>query len=151
VAGSGATVSPTEVITVAATQITPLPSLASVTGLAPVATGDALVAAMPARLGAIRIAPTVPAAPVRYFFIPPTFNMHYGEWVTARLTARIPYPTGGTVIKKAGFYTIDWGAPTQDVINAADVVYLGGHEYLISSDEAAALTAAGYGSNITAR
>lgn len=34
--------------------------------------------------------------------------------------------------------------PSQEEIDAADYAYIGGHEYVISADEAAVLTAAGY-------
>lgn len=82
-------------------------------------------------------------------FTPPTQNLHYGNWFTQPLTSRINYPTGATVLKSGGFYTTRWDAPSQADINSADIVYLGGHSYIVSQAEAAALTAAGYGSNIT--
>jgi hypothetical protein len=88
---------------------------------------------------------------VTYVFTPPTQNLHYGNWFTEPLTSRIPYPTGACVLKSKGFYTTRWDAPVEADIENADVVYLGGHEYVISQAEAAALTAAGYGANITTR
>lgn len=39
--------------------------------------------------------------------------------------------------------------PSAEQVEAADVTYLGGHEYKISAAEAAALTAAGYGAGVT--
>lgn len=86
---------------------------------------------------------------VTYIFTPPTQKLHYGNWFTQPLTSRIGYPTGATLLKSNGFYTIRWDAPSQIDINSADIVYLGGHVYTVSQAEAAALTAAGYGSNIT--
>lgn len=58
-------------------------------------------------------------------------------------------PRGRTVLKSAaGVYTtVD--NPSQDDIDAAAVAYLGGHIYQITSAEATALTAAGYGAYIT--
>ena len=56
--------------------------------------------------------------------------------------------TGRSVLKIDGTYqTIDY--PTQDQIDSATEVYLGGHIYEVSSATATALTTAGYGSNIT--
>jgi hypothetical protein len=88
---------------------------------------------------------------VTYVFTPPTQNLHYGNWFTEPLTSRIPYPTGACVLKTNGFYATRWDAPVEADIENADTVYLGGHEYVISADEAAALTAAGYAANITTR
>ncbi len=57
-------------------------------------------------------------------------------------------PRGVSVLKTDGVYaSVEF--PTQDQINAASEVYLGGHEYTISSSVATALTAAGYGSYIS--
>lgn len=50
---------------------------------------------------------------------------------------------GRSVLKIGGVYqTID--TPTQEQINSATEVYLGGHVYTVSDATAAALTAAGY-------
>jgi hypothetical protein len=55
---------------------------------------------------------------------------------------------GLTVLKKDGIYTtLDF--PYQGDCDAADIAYYGGHVYDIDEDEAVALTAAGYGDNIT--
>lgn len=60
-----------------------------------------------------------------------------------------PYPRGRTVLKTAGVYrTVD--TPTLDDINAATEVYMGGHIHVVTQAVADALTAAGYGSGITA-
>ena len=57
-------------------------------------------------------------------------------------------PRGRSVLKINGTYaTFDY--PTQDQIDSASEVYLGGHIYTISSDVATALTAAGYGDRIS--
>lgn len=40
--------------------------------------------------------------------------------------------------------------PTTEAIEAATEVYIGGHDYTVSQTVATALTAAGYGSNLTA-
>ncbi len=61
------------------------------------------------------------------------------------------------------FYTLDIGVtvikinngyeqvryPTQDLLDAVELFYLGGHEYEVSNEEAADLTAAGYGDYLT--
>ena len=39
--------------------------------------------------------------------------------------------------------------PSQDDLAAASYYFLGGHEYVISDEQAAVLTAAGYGSYVT--
>lgn len=39
--------------------------------------------------------------------------------------------------------------PSQDDLAAADYYFLGGHEYVVSDAQAAVLTAAGYGDNLT--
>ena len=57
-------------------------------------------------------------------------------------------PRGRTVIKANGTYTtVDY--PTQDQLDAADIVYLGGHVYTVDADEAAELIAAGYGDRLS--
>ena len=59
-----------------------------------------------------------------------------------------PLETGRSVLKIGGTYqTIDY--PTQDQIDSATEVYLGGHTFVVSQAVADALTAAGYGANIT--
>ena len=59
-----------------------------------------------------------------------------------------PAPVGQTVLKTAGVYTTVQ-TPTVAQCAAADIVYLGGHIYTVSDDEAAALTAAGYGAGLS--
>lgn len=56
---------------------------------------------------------------------------------------------GRTVLKSVdGTYTTV-ASPTVSQIEAAAVAYIGGHRYEVTSDEAAALTAAGYGAGIS--
>ena len=59
-----------------------------------------------------------------------------------------PLVTGRSVLKIDGTYqTMDY--PTQDQIDSATEVYMGGHIYAVSDAIATALTAAGYGDNLT--
>jgi hypothetical protein len=55
---------------------------------------------------------------------------------------------GVTVIKANNGYA-QVRFPTQDLLDSVEAYYLGGHEYEVSNDEAASLTAAGYGSYLT--
>ena len=55
---------------------------------------------------------------------------------------------GVTVIKYNDEY-IELRYPSEDDFVDADAVYVGGHEYVVSDAEAADLTAAGYGDNLT--
>jgi hypothetical protein len=57
-------------------------------------------------------------------------------------------PRGRTVLKIAGTYGT-YDCPDANVVASATEVYQGGHEYVITTAQAAALTAAGYGANIT--
>ena len=57
-------------------------------------------------------------------------------------------PRGRTVLKINGTYaTYDY--PTQDQIDSATEVYLGGHVYEVSDAVATALTNAGYGARLS--
>lgn len=56
---------------------------------------------------------------------------------------------GVSLLKELGIYR-QISDPSAEEITAADVVYLGGHVYEITPEEAAALVAAGYGSWIVA-
>ena len=154
VVGQGAVVAPAPTVSVIPGQVpAKVSTQGAVVAPAPVVTGtipNATVNAAVALMGAIVGPPPVAAQVIsKWFFTPPTQLLHYGDWKNQPLTSRIGIPTGATVLKTAGFYTINWGAPSQTDINAADVVYLGGHTYSVSQAEAAALTAAGYGANIT--
>lgn len=58
-------------------------------------------------------------------------------------------PRGRTVIKLGGTYqTVD--NPQQSTLDASTEIYMGGHIYPVTQAIADALTAAGYGSGITA-
>lgn len=57
-------------------------------------------------------------------------------------------PRGRTVLKVNGVYGT-YDCPDANLMASATEVYQGGHVYTISSTQAAALTAAGYGANIT--
>jgi hypothetical protein len=50
---------------------------------------------------------------------------------------------GGTVLKTGGFYKTIYAVSDAEIV-AADIVYLGGHTYVVSDVEALALVAAGY-------
>lgn len=76
----------------------------------------------------------------------PTFEDHlwtsdpfFGRY---RLDRGISLLVSGTTVTEAQY-------PDQESLASYDHVYLGGHEYEITSAEAATLTAAGYGSYIT--
>jgi hypothetical protein len=55
---------------------------------------------------------------------------------------------GVTVLKTNGQY-FEYRFPSADILAQVDKYYLGGSEYVVSEQEAAELTAAGYGDNIT--
>jgi hypothetical protein len=57
-------------------------------------------------------------------------------------------PRGRTVLKIAGTYAT-YDCPDANLVASATEVYQGGHEYTITAAQATALTAAGYGANIT--
>lgn len=76
-----------------------------------------------------------------YLFAPPTVSRPVG---TDPLWSRFHFQVGQAVLKKDGFYTASEVVTDEDFA-AADVAYLGGHTYLVSDTEAAALQAAGYG------
>ena len=55
---------------------------------------------------------------------------------------------GVTVLKYEGEY-FQMRYPSEDDFVEAEAVYVGGHEYVVSDEEAADLTDAGYGDNLT--
>lgn len=76
-----------------------------------------------------------------YIFKPPTVEEGPagGDWLFARYTLS----RGVSVYKLDGeYYEIRF--PTQDDIDEADIFYMGGHEYEVTSAEKTALEAAGY-------
>ncbi len=85
-----------------------------------------------------------------YQFTTPTLRVGYAGQMPATgvgLWRRLKIDVGQTVIKKDGFYSLLTN-PDSDVWENADVAYLGGYTYIVSDAEAAALTAAGYGSGL---
>ena len=76
-----------------------------------------------------------------YLFTPPGAERPVG---TDRLWARFTFPVSFTLLKKDGFYTLT-ETPADEDVAAADLAYLSGHTYQVTSNEADALTAAGYG------
>lgn len=65
-----------------------------------------------------------------------------------RFWSRFTYPVGIALLV-TGSAVVEKHHPTREEIDAADYAYLGGYEHVISSAEAAVLTAAGYGDYIT--
>lgn len=82
-----------------------------------------------------------------YLFTPP--SQPQGSVVGGRLFGRMRLSVGQTLLKKDGFYTLVYDPSGEDV-DAADIAYLGGHEYLVSDVEAADLRTAGYSANLKA-
>jgi len=78
-------------------------------------------------------------------FTPPTRKVYRCK---DRLWRRNADVVGRTVLKNGASYTtVD--EPSNEELGAATIAYLGGHSYTVSAGESAALTAAGYGANIT--
>lgn len=77
-----------------------------------------------------------------YRFTPPTYDLKpvHGH----RLLTFYPMAHGTAVIKTGATYREVNAAVSQEVFDEADAVYLGGHTYQVSDDEAALLIAAGY-------
>ena len=123
---------------------------ASAEAYAPTLTVEAYITAVPAEATASVEAPF--AGVTVLIFSPPTRREHYGTKKRDPLGVRIGYPTGLTVLKERGFYTtLQVQEADDERIEAAEAAYLGGHDYVVTDAEAAALTTAGYGSNITSR
>jgi len=76
-----------------------------------------------------------------YLFVPPVVNEGPmgGNWLFARYTRK----QGVTVYRLDGEFYED-RFPTQDDLDLADLVYLGGHEYYVTLTEKNALQSAGY-------
>lgn len=64
------------------------------------------------------------------------------------LFSRFQLRRGVTVLKNGGVYT-EHRYPSQEQVDAADIAYIGGYRHVVSDDEATALTAAGYGGNLS--
>lgn len=74
-----------------------------------------------------------------WYFTPPTFNEAHR--IVGSMTVNIP--TGLSVIKNGSSYTTVQTVTT-GTWDTADFVYVGGHKYEVTADEAALLIAAGY-------
>lgn len=82
---------------------------------------------------------------VPVLFVPPAEKVYDGG--LDRLFSRVPRNLGITLLKEAGLYR-QAKEPTDEEIDAADVAYLGGHEYRVDTEEADDLTLAGYLANL---
>jgi hypothetical protein len=85
-------------------------------------------------------------SPPTFTFVTPVKKIYTSE--SNRLYRHVPYSMGTTVLKENGIYRQIGGADIPEDIDNADVAYLGGHEYVISQEEALDLEAAGYGEYI---
>jgi hypothetical protein len=76
-----------------------------------------------------------------YLFVPPVENEGPmgGNWLFARYTRK----QGVTVYRLDGEFYED-RFPAQDDLIDADLIYLGGHEYVVTEDEKDALESVGY-------
>jgi hypothetical protein len=76
-----------------------------------------------------------------YLFVPPVENEGPmgGNWLFARYTRK----QGVTVYRLDGEFYED-RFPAQDDLVEADLVYLGGHEYVVTEEEKDALESVGY-------
>lgn len=87
-----------------------------------------------------------------YLFEPPTvprpFSLNVREGAH-RLWGRVTYPAGLALVRRP-----DGSFKTSPVVDRddpeADFIYVGGHVYTVSDDEAAQLQGAGYGSYLRA-
>jgi hypothetical protein len=76
-------------------------------------------------------------------FVPPVEKFYASN--SHPLLRRVPLWVGVTVLKENGIYREVRDEVDPADIDVAEAVYLGGHEYVISEEEAAELIAAGYG------
>ena len=76
-----------------------------------------------------------------YLFVPPVVDEGPmgGNWLFARYTRK----QGVTVYRVDGEFYED-RFPSQDDLALADLIYLGGHEYVVTEDEKEALESVGY-------
>lgn len=79
--------------------------------------------------------------PLPYTFTPPTYTILPVN--VGPLLSRFKQPRAYSVLKTGGVYTTV-ATPDGAACAAADIVYLGGHTYDITDDEAADLIVAGY-------
>lgn len=85
-------------------------------------------------------------ATITHTFTPPT--KWEGPAGTDGLFYRYRLERGLSVLKMGGSYYLTT-FPTQDEVSASDAVYMGGYTHRVDATEAAALTAAGYGSYLS--
>lgn len=82
----------------------------------------------------------------RLRFTPPVEKFYLSD--THPLFRRVPLYVGTTILKENGMYRqVPYPVGTEE-IDAAEVTYLGGHEYELTDQEVEDLTAAGYGAYI---
>lgn len=80
-------------------------------------------------------------SPTMKVFRTPFVKTYYPQ--LGQLLGRLPHRQGVTVLKSSGFYR-SIPEPSAEDIEAADIAYLGGRDYLVTLPEAAELRAAGY-------
>ena len=73
-----------------------------------------------------------------------------GGTVTGAIPTSITDVARGQSLLVTGTTVVMTQTPSQDDLAACSYYFLGGHEYTISDEQAAVLTAAGYGSWLTA-
>jgi hypothetical protein len=84
---------------------------------------------------------------VAYLFVTPTVpSVVFTE---ERLVSYLRPPGGVTLLLEGGVVT-EVQFPTQDQVSAADVAYIGGHQYTVTEQEAQVLRDAGYTANLYA-
>jgi hypothetical protein len=82
-----------------------------------------------------------------YYLTTPTEE--YGPAGGGRLFIRYKLTRGKSLQRRNGVWS-ETTFPTEDVIAAADIFYLGGHEYVIPQYEAEELIAQGFGAYVRA-
>ena len=83
----------------------------------------------------------------KYYLTPPTEE--YGPAGGGRLFIRYRLTRGLSLMRVNNVWSTT-SFPTEDVIAAAELFYLGGHEYEISQGVYTELVNAGYGANVRA-
>lgn len=76
-----------------------------------------------------------------FLFTPPGRVERRGEHP---VFGRLPLTRGVSLLRASGIYT-QVEDPAAEAVEAAEAAYLGGHVYEVTDEEAASLTAAGYG------
>ena len=83
----------------------------------------------------------------KYYLTPPTEE--YGPAGGGRLFIRYRLTRGRSLMRVNGVWSTTT-FPTEDVKNAADIFFMGGHQYEISQSDYQSLINAGYGDNVWA-